>query len=167
MTMTLRRRKALAWLGFAVIAVVAIAAYLVPQDNIRPWPASQYGGERVHWNDSIRAEWDDVMACVGLDRTPDPSLVLWQIPMDAPRLPYAQGLPLPGPDDVELLGVYLPLQHHIVVRVSADPAVTRSTWRHEFLHGRFRSAHSGHEPAFYQYAAECELGDPSGFARAR
>lgn len=146
------RRRNVAFAGAILIATLGVLTFLQPNHPVRPWPVVQVGGTRLAWHDSLRREWEDVAACVGLQAPVDTSVVLWQLPADAPRI-SRDGISL---DYWE--GWYFDGLHAVVLTAPADTARARTILRHELLHSLLRSPHDTHEPVFAQYATECNLG---------
>jgi hypothetical protein len=135
--------------AFVTLVAIGVAWPVVTKP---PVVVLRFGAERLHWDDSLRAEWHDVMRCVGLDPTLDSTVRLWRLSSRAPRISD-------GPGGLTVVvGWYDPRAHGIVVRGDLSPAETRTTLRHEFVHARLRSEHRVHEPVFHQYAEACDLG---------
>jgi hypothetical protein len=127
----------------ALVQAVGLRPLFAP-----PWPITEYGGREVACTDSVRAEWRDVMLCVGLDTTPDLTLKLWRVPEGTP--PICEGKTPP----TGWFGLYHRYSHTIVVRPSP---FDREVWRHEFVHARLRE--TGHPAVFDTH------GDPAVSSR--
>jgi hypothetical protein len=125
----------------AVVVAIGLRPLFAP-----PWPITEYGGSEVVWTDSVRAEWRDVMLCIGLDTTPDLTLKLWRVPEGTP--PVREGKAPPA----DWFGLYHRYSHTIVVRPSQ---FEREVWRHEFVHARLRE--SGHPEVFVTHGERCAI----------